>query len=158
MPIDQPNLDRFKTDTGFRYHAVMRRLTYVLRYWGPVVIWAGLIAYLSHIPSLATGAPGAWDLVVRKIGHIGEYAVLAYLLWRALRAHRFSPRQALVWSGLLALAFAASDEFHQSFIPGREGAVRDVLIDTVGIGVGLLGWRIERRIPFRSLAGRKGDN
>ena len=130
----------------------MRGAITVLGYWGPVLVWAGLIAYLSHIPSLATGAPGVWDLVVRKLGHVGEYAILTTLLWRALRAHGLPAGWVLVGSGALALGYAASDEFHQSFVPGREGAVRDVLIDAIGIGGWMALVRLEPRIPFLSLA------
>lgn len=130
----------------------MRRFALLLLYWGPVLGWAGLIAYLSHIPSLETGAPGVWDLVVRKIGHVGEFAVLTFLTWRALRAHGLAASRVLIWSGVLALGFAASNEFHQSFIPGREGAVRDVLIDSIGIGAWLGLSRSAWRIPLRSLA------
>lgn len=136
----------------------MRRWAFALIYWGPVLTWAGLIAYLSHIPSLQTGAPGAWDLVVRKIGHAGEYGVLTFLLWRALRAHGFAPTRVLLWSGALALGFAASDEVHQSFITGREGALRDVLIDAVGIGAWLLLAQLEPKLPFFSLADRNEDD
>ncbi len=136
----------------------MRRLAFVLRYWGPALAWAGLIAYLSHIPSLSTGAPGVWDLVVRKIGHVGEYALLTFLLWRALRAHGSAPSRVLLWSGTLALGFAVSDEFHQSFIPGREGALRDVLIDTVGVGAALWIVRWEAKIPYMFVAIRNDDD
>lgn len=136
----------------------MRRFVLALVYWGPALAWAGLIAYLSHVPSLQTGAPGVWDLIVRKIGHIGEYAVLTFLVWRALRAHRISRGRALIYSGALALVFAASDEVHQSFIPGREGALRDVAIDAVGIGAWLLLSRWEANIPRRFVAVRDEDD
>jgi VanZ family protein len=136
----------------------MRRFSVVLLYWGPVLAWAGLIASLSHIPSLETGAPGAWDLVVRKIGHVGEFGVLTFLLWRALRAQGWAKSRVLIWSGIGALAFAASDEFHQSFIPGREGAVRDVLIDSIGIAAWLGLSRFASRIPLLSLAGNPQED
>lgn len=136
----------------------MRRLAFVLGYWGPVLAWAGLIVYLSHVPSLATGAPGVWDLVVRKIGHVGEYSVLTFLLSRAFRAHGWAERPGLACSAALALGFAVSDEVHQSFVPGREGAVRDVLIDAVGVGVGLGLSRLSLIVPVRSLAGGREDD
>lgn len=136
----------------------MSRLAFAFIYWGPVLAWAGLIAYLSHIPSLATGAPGVWDLVVRKLGHVGEYAVLTFLLWRALRADGLSSSRALLWSGSLALGYAASDEVHQSFVAGREGALRDVLIDAVGIGGWLLLARLEPKLPIFSVADRNEDD
>ena len=148
----------FNAARRVRYHDAMRRYAFLLLYWGPVVAWAGLIAYLSHIPSLETGAPGAWDLAVRKIGHVGEFAVLTFLLWRAFRAHGWATASVLLWSGALALGFAASDEFHQSFIPGREGAIRDVLIDAIGVGAWLGLSRYASKIPLLSLAGNPQED
>lgn len=126
-----------------------RSFVFTLKYWLPVVMWAGLIVYLSSIPSLETGMPGLWDLIGRKIGHMVEYVVLTSLLWRALRAHGLPPRSALLWSASLALTFAVSDEIHQAFVPGREGHIRDVLIDGLGVGAGLSLTRLESaaRVP-----------
>lgn len=75
-------------------------------------------------------------LIIRKGGHVAEYAILATLLFWA-----FGRRQLLVL--LLCVLYAMGDEWHQSFVPGREGAIADVLIDTVGAVFGLLvctGW------------------
>jgi VanZ family protein len=93
-----------------------------------VVAWAALIFALSSIPGLGTGL-GNWDLVLRKIAHASEYAVLAALLVRALRQPAIA--------GLLAVAYSISDEIHQSFVSGRHGAPVDVLIDSVGVLVGV---------------------
>ena len=101
-------------------------------HWLPVVLWAGVIFALSSIPSLGTGL-GTWDLVLRKCAHVTEYAVLAFLLIRALG--REAPALAL------GVAYAASDEFHQSFVRGRHASPIDVAIDSVGLLVGLLAWR-----------------
>jgi len=78
--------------------------------------------------------------VVRKTAHFLEYIILGLLLWRLIH---FDPAWAACRSWefltalLLAALYAASDEFHQCFVPGREAAVRDVLLDTCGAGVGL---------------------
>jgi VanZ family protein len=96
--------------------------------WGPVVAWAGLIFVLSSIPDLGTGL-GGWDLVLRKIAHAGEFAVLGFLLVRALGGE---------WASLaLGIAYAISDEVHQHFVPGRLGSPVDVAIDAVGVAVGV---------------------
>ena len=95
-----------------------------LTYWLPVVLWAGLIFVLSSIPHLGTGL-GVWDTVLRKGAHLTEYAVLALLLVRALG--REAPALAL---GIL---YAASDEFHQTFVHGRHGTPVDVAIDAAGM-------------------------
>lgn len=81
----------------------------------------------------------------RKCGHLSEFAILALLLWRAVR--RACPGRERGWdwrraglSLLGVLLYAASDEFHQTFVPGRCGQVSDVFIDLGGgaFGLGLL--------------------
>jgi VanZ family protein len=103
-----------------------------LRLWAPVVLWAAVIFALSSVPDLGTGL-GTWDLVLRKIAHACEYAILAALLLRALRRER--PAFGL------GVAYAVSDELHQHFVEGRVGAPHDVLIDSVGVAIGVLLWR-----------------
>ncbi len=120
-----------------------------LRYWLPVFAWAGLIFALSSVPSLESGLPRAGDLVLRKVGHVFEYAVLTWLLGRALRAHSLAPRHVRITAAALALFYAALDEYHQSFVPGREGSPRDVLIDAVGIGLALAFFPERRRSRHR---------
>ena len=103
--------------------------TRVLYIWLPVVLWAGLIFGLSSIPDLGTGL-GTWDLVLRKIAHFCEYAILGALLLRALGSE--------VLAVAAGVAYAASDELHQHFVPGRHAAVRDVAIDAAGVVAGVL--------------------
>jgi VanZ family protein len=103
-----------------------------LRLWAPVVLWAAVIFAFSSVPDLGTGL-GTWDLVLRKLAHAAEFAVLGALLLRALVVER----AALV----LGIAYAASDELHQVFVPGRRGSVFDVLIDAVGVALGVALWR-----------------
>jgi VanZ family protein len=100
-----------------------------LTHWLPVVLWAALIFALSSIPSLGTGL-GTWDLVLRKVAHMAEYAVLGGLLQRAVG------REPLAI--LLGSAYAVTDELHQSFVSGRQGAPLDWLIDTIGVVAGVL--------------------
>ncbi len=106
--------------------------TTALRLWLPVAAWAALIFALSSVPDLGTGL-GSWDLALRKLAHTGEYAVLGALLLRALR-------RPLPAAGL-AIAYAASDEVHQTFVVGRQGQPLDVLIDAAGVLAGVLLWR-----------------
>jgi VanZ family protein len=100
--------------------------------WLPVVLWAGLIFGLSSIPSLGTGL-GTWDLVLRKLAHATEYAVLGFLLLRALGSE--------LPAFLAGVAYAASDEVHQHFVRGRHGAAYDVAIDAFGVLLGVLALR-----------------
>jgi VanZ family protein len=106
----------------------------LLATWGPVVVWAAVIFALSSIPSLGSGL-GTWDLALRKLAHVTEYAILAFLLRRALA----TPAAVAV-----AVAYAVSDEFHQTFVRGREGRARDVAVDALGIALGLLAARRRR--------------
>ena len=62
--------------------------------WLPVALWACLIFGLSAIPDLGTGL-GTWDLVLRKVAHFCEYAILGALLLRALARNRPAPRVAV---------------------------------------------------------------
>ena len=103
-----------------------------LRLWVPVVVWAAVIFAFSSVPDLGTGL-GTWDLVLRKIAHACEFAVLGALLLRALRDER-----AALAAGV---AYAASDELHQHFVEGRVGAPLDILIDSVGVAIGIVLWR-----------------
>jgi VanZ family protein len=102
-----------------------------LSLWLPVLAWAALIFALSSIPSLSSGL-GEWDYVLRKCAHVTEYAVLGGLLLRALG--RELPAFAA------AVAYAATDELHQHFVPGRHASPIDVAIDAVGVTIGLLAW------------------
>jgi VanZ family protein len=100
--------------------------------WLPVVLWAGLIFGLSAIPSLGTGL-GTWDLVLRKCAHVTEYAIFGFLLLRAIGSE--------LPSFVLGVAYAASDEAHQTFVRGRHGALYDVAIDAFGVLLGILALR-----------------
>lgn len=100
-----------------------------LSLWIPVVLWAGLIFALSSIPSLDSGL-GTWDTFLRKLAHLGEYAILGAVAYRALR------REPIAIG--LASAYAATDEAHQAFVSGRHGSVLDWLIDTIGVVGGVL--------------------
>jgi VanZ family protein len=102
-----------------------------LSLWLPVFAWAALIFALSSIPSLSSGL-GEWDYVLRKCAHVTEYAVLGALLLRALG--RELPAFAA------AVAYAATDEFHQHFVRGRHASPIDVAIDAVGVTIGVLAW------------------
>jgi VanZ family protein len=115
-----------------------------LKNWLLVILWMGLIFFLSHQPELKSGLPGGWDFFLRKLAHILEYAVLTFLLIRALKGHHLTKRSVLVLAIVFAVLYALSDEYHQSFILGREGVPRDVLIDS--LGVFLAAWLKKRKM------------
>ena len=103
--------------------------------WLPPLALMGLIFYLSAQPDLSSGL-GNWDLFLRKGAHVTEYALLTFLWWRALGSTATSPRNALLFAYAIAVAYAATDEFHQTFVTGRHGTPVDVLIDAIGAAIG----------------------
>lgn len=103
-------------------------------YWLPIILWASLIFYFSSVPGLASGLTVFWDVFWRKLAHASEFGILNFLIFRAPRRGRqFNFISALVLSALVTLLYAASDEWHQSFVPGREGKLSDVGIDLLGM-------------------------
>jgi VanZ family protein len=120
-----------------------------LQYWLPPLGWMGLIFFFSAQPDLPH-APVPWlDLVFKKLVHAAGYGVLAWLYLRVLRHLSASGRgQATlhVASALLAVIYALSDEYHQTFVPGRNGNLLDVAVDGVGAAAAmLLDWWLARR-------------
>lgn len=97
--------------------------------WGPAVAWMGVIFYFSHQPvvDIPMGAP---DYVAHAIG----YAALGGLLMWALAGARMGEMSLRLapWAIVIGALYGVSDEFHQSFIPGRFPSVSDVVADTVG--------------------------
>jgi VanZ family protein len=101
--------------------------------WIAVVFWMGVIFALSGTPSFASPFAPVYNFILRKLAHLTVYAVLTVLLFRALRLHAARPTHAWLLAMLVAAVYACSDEWHQTFVPGRGGTVRDVVIDSMGI-------------------------
>lgn len=124
------------TDTSNRRSRLWR--------WLPAVGWALLIFALSSVPDLRVSPVVELELELRKVGHLVAFGVLAVLI-------------AWAWTGpwriaagfVLALGYAALDEVHQAFVPGRTGDPADVAIDAAGAAVGLLAWHLWRRWTMR---------
>lgn len=116
--------------------------------WLPPIAWMALIAALSHQPDIPR-APSPWlDFVLKKTLHAAGYAVLAWLWWRPLRASGADAAPAARWAFAATVLYAAADEWHQSFVPGRTARARDVGIDAGGAAVALA-W-----LRARAAAGR----
>jgi VanZ family protein len=148
------------------FSAVLDRLC---KYWLPLILWMALV----FTASTKLGAPNNtsyffrplmhWlfpDMsetmlenlhhLLRKTAHFVEYAMLGFLAWRAIHFDPafalFSPRRQFWFALLVCMFYASTDEFHQSFVPGRQPAVQDVMLDTCGSGFGLLVvWSLRKR-------------
>lgn len=100
----------------------------------PPVLLATIIWQLSDTPNLAI-THGALDTLLRKLGHIFVFGLLASSCVVAVRAQRARLSPAIVIAAAIALVYAIVDEYHQSFVPTRHGDVSDVAIDALGIGI-----------------------
>jgi VanZ family protein len=109
----------------------------VSRFTPPLAVMAVIFAFSAQ-PDLSSGL-GVWDTILRKAAHMAEYGLLWWLWWRALGYRRAAVAVAIT------LAYAASDELHQSFVTGRHGTPVDVVIDGVGIALAGLAVVLHRR-------------
>lgn len=110
-----------------------------------------VLPFLSVLMPWVTRAElHAVHLVIRKLAHIAEYAVLALLWFKAIHSvGRRAPRTA-GWIALaICLVCAFADELHQSMLPARTGSVRDFVIDALGATAMLMiaRWATEDRRP-----------
>ena len=78
------------------------------------------------------------DFYVRKAAHMTEYAVLGGLLMGFLQSFGVSMPHLWRYSLMAGILYAASDELHQYFVPGRACQLRDVVIDGIGVGLGVI--------------------
>jgi VanZ family protein len=122
-----------------RTPSVPRKWHAFISAWVPALIWAALIFHVSSLP--ADRLPRLWrwedaDIILHGL----EYLILGALLYRAFALSRPALGYALLalvsWG--LAAAYALSDEYHQSFVPGREASLSDILADLLGAVVGVV--------------------
>lgn len=86
-----------------------------------------------------------WFLIERKAAHVAEFFVLTWLALRLAKKIGWKIKTAYLATFLFSLAYAASDEIHQTFVDRREGKLSDVLIDVIGIVAALIiFYRLER--------------
>jgi VanZ family protein len=141
--------------------------------WMPVIGWMLLIfvgstdllsaEQTSHFvvpflfwldPQISLAAITTIHFALRKLGHLAEYAILATLLWCALRSTLIALRSFVI-AGFVFFAsavFAASDEIHQSFVASRTASPNDVMIDICGAAIALAICFALRRRNWRARA------
>jgi len=103
-----------------------------LIYHLPALLYAAAIIVLSSIPQFKP--PHVGFLPTDKLAHFAEYAIFAYLTFRSVShlGRRFAGVRAVLVSALFLTVFAAGDELHQHFIPGRQADVYDLIGDLLG--------------------------
>ena len=104
--------------------------------WAAVVAWMGLIFYLSAQSRLPNVMPYELPQIQDVLGHFTVYAVLAVLVWWALRG--VGIRRPFLWALVVTVLYSFTDEFHQSFVPNRHPDVFDLATDLVGAVTALL--------------------
>jgi VanZ family protein len=144
------------------------------RYWLPALAWMALIFTASSdthsyehssrfvepllrwlFPHLPEAQIQAIHHLLRKVAHLTEYAVLAWLVWRGVRKPSKNHPRAWNWYDvrlalLIVMLCAATDEFHQEFVSSRTALVSDVFVDTGGGAAGLLALWLSDRWRNRS--------
>jgi len=113
--------------------------------WGKVIFYCGVIFLLSHqsnltIPSVVPN--------IDKLAHLSEYAFLGWLCAQAWRFERpyWLARAVICFSLVFASIYGATDEWHQSYIPGRYSDGWDWLADMCGGAVGGATFAIWERV------------
>ena len=113
--------------------------------FAPPLLLMAVIFFLSAQPDLNSGL-GTWDTILRKLAHMTEFGLLWFLWWRAL-----GYRSAAV-PAVIAIAYAVTDELHQTTVEGRVGSPVDVLIDSAGVALAIVAARIRERRRSSSVA------
>jgi VanZ family protein len=132
----------------------------LLRYWLPLAAWmviifsassdrqsfqhsSRIIGPLLHLifPGITAETEDQLVFICRKGAHALEYALLGILAWLALRSLQPQPspwsRSDAIKALIIVFVYAVSDEIHQAYVPSRQSAAVDVLIDTAGGAAGL---------------------
>jgi len=138
-----------------------------VQYWFPLLAWSLAIFLFSTdsfssshtsrfivpilkflFPFLSVEQVEFWHGAIRKAGHVTEYFVLGVLAWRTFKLYWTAATKAKILAAAFVIAFAFSDEFHQSFVSSRGSSLRDVGFDCIGGLIALMlarGYRREDR-------------
>ena len=130
----------------------LKSLGKFFKIWYPSILMMVLIFIMSSFPAvdsdqqsglivnaLTTAFPSPENVdflvnIVRKTAHFLEYAIFGFFTARAFKLSNKSPWLAILLCGI----YAATDEYHQTFIPGRSGEIADILLDTTGATFGVI--------------------
>lgn len=122
----------------------------ILQLWTPVFVWAGAIFLFSSLPTKPVSEIHWEDFVIKKTAHIVEYAVLTILVYRALKESGLDKKRSGLFSVFISSLYGLTDELHQSFTPGRDPKLRDIIFDTIGaiLAIYFL-WKLLPKMPER---------
>ncbi len=116
----------------------MKKFLSILPRWLPALSMMIAIFLFSSLPGKNMPVVVNLDYVIKKTGHVIGYGMLSLSYFHFFK--RDPKRAWLAW--LLAVLYAATDEFHQSFVPGRHASILDVLVfDNFGAALALYFYR-----------------
>ena len=108
-----------------------------IKRWGPALLVMAIIFLASSLPSDQIPNLGAMNFTVKKLGHVLGYALLGLAFRRGFEQQGISTGWACLFAIVCAVLYGGTDEFHQSFVPGRGSTLFDVGVDSVGAALGL---------------------
>ena len=112
----------------------MHKIERIVYYWLPPIIWMGGIYYMSSQKSITITQNVVTDFVTFKTLHIIEYAFLFFLLYRAFQSIKYLQEVVIGISVFfVTIGYSITDELHQLSIPTRQGRLRDICIDIIGM-------------------------
>lgn len=143
------------------------------RHWIPVILLMGIIFYLSHQPASQSNSMSTsiterlvvaiekispskeintenFNHIIRKSAHFFVYLLLGLLVLNALIKSGVRGYRSMLLALLICIIYAASDEIHQLFIPGRGGQLRDVILDSSGSTVGIISFAAFKNWKYKS--------
>lgn len=112
----------------------MRKIMQIVYYWFPPLMWMGIIYFMSSQKSVSITSNPTAEFVTFKTLHMIEYAFLFFLFYRAFHSLKNAQEYFFaLYSFAIAISYSVTDELHQLLIPTRQGRIRDILFDMVGM-------------------------
>lgn len=139
-----------------------------IKYFIPAILWMGLIFFFSSQNGTASDSNSYFlinllgkiginisssiglsvaNFIVRKTAHVTEYFILFMLLYFGFK--KIYLKNIIIYPAIITILYSISDEFHQLFIEGRSGRIKDVFIDSIGILIGLLIIGIKNKVKSK---------
>ncbi len=129
---------------------ISHRLKEFIYYYFPPLLWMGVIFYFSSLHRVKVSDEYFLNFIFFKSLHVIEYFILGFLSLRGVFKRSFYLlREKAILAFMISFFYATTDEYHQTFILTRNGAVRDVLIDSLGILLSLYLYLVFRKKLLR---------